>query len=579
MALRHLTLRDFAIVASLDLPLPGGFTALTGETGAGKSILVDALQLVLGGRGDAIWVREGQSRCEISAEFDRPAGLRAWLEAHGFDADSDALLLRRSIDAVGRSRAWINGSPATLAQLRELGEALVDIHGQHAWQSLTRPAAVRELLDAYGGADARPTANAWQAWRSAREALQAASAAQHNLQQERDRLLWQIGELDKLAPADGEWEDLNQRHARLSHAQALLDAAQAAAAALEGDDARAGGAVRELGRASEALQAHRAIEPEFAALIEVLDSCVAQARDAAHSLNAYLRHADPDPQQLAALDDRMGQWLALARRYRRPPEELPQLLAGWRSELAQLEAATDLQQLEAAAKAARSMFLQAAEVLSGARRQAAPTLAQAVTRAMQELGMQGGRFEVGLAPLAEPAQYGLESVQFLVAAHAGSSPKAIDKVASGGELSRLALAIAVTTSELGTAGTLVFDEVDSGVGGAVASTVGRMLQRLGRARQVLCVTHLPQVAACADAHLLVSKQAGADGATLSAVAPVLADARTREIARMLGGERISDTTLAHASEMLGAAATPAAAPTAAPAAPASAARGTRKARA
>lgn len=575
MALRHLTLRDFAIVASLDLPLPGGFTALTGETGAGKSILVDALQLVLGGRGDAIWVREGQPRCEISAEFDRPPAAHAWLEDHGFDADSDALLLRRSIDAAGRSRAWVNGSPATLAQLRELGEALVDIHGQHAWQSLTRPAAVRELLDAYAGADARPTANAWQSWRSAREALQAANAAQHNLQQERDRLLWQIGELDKLAPADDEWEDLSQRHARLSHAQALLDAAQAAAAALEGDDARTGGAVSELDRASEALQTHRAIEPEFAALIEVLDSCVAQARDAAHSLNAYLRHADPDPQQLAALDERMGQWLALARRYRRPPEELPQLLAGWRSELAQLEAATDLQQLEATAEAARCAFLQAAEALSRTRRDAAPRLAQAVTRAMQELGMQGGRFEVNLAPLAEPAQHGLESVQFLVAAHAGSTPKAIDKVASGGELSRLALAIAVTTSELGTAGTLVFDEVDSGVGGAVASTVGRMLQRLGRARQVLCVTHLPQVAACADAHLLVSKQAGADGATLSAVAPVLGDARTREIARMLGGERISDTTLAHASEMLGATAAPAVAPVA----PASAARGTRKARA
>ena len=568
MALRHLNLRDFVIVPALDLALGGGFTALTGETGAGKSILIDALQLVLGGRGDALWVREGQPRCEIAAEFDLPDSARAWLAEQGFDDESAAeagtLLLRRTIDAAGKSRAWVNGSPATLAQLRALGEWLVDIHGQHAWQSLTRPAAVRELLDAYAGTDAKPMTAAWQAWRQADAALQTARAAQDSLAEERERLLWQIGELDKLAPADGEWDELNQRHARLSHAQALIDAAHAAATALEGGDDGEEGALPSLERALTTLADQRAIEPEFAALADVLDTCIAQARDAAHSLHAYLRRADLDPEQLAALDDRMGQWMGLARRFRRPPEELSSVLAAWRADLARLESASDLAQLQTVADAARQTWLQAAQAVSRQRQQAAPRLSAAVSAAMQDLGMQGGRFEVALQPLAEPAQHGLENVLFQVSAHAGSAPRAIDRVASGGELSRLALAIAVTTSALGSVGTLVFDEVDSGVGGAVAATVGRLLQRLGRDRQVLCVTHLPQVAACADAHLLVSKQAAADGAPTSTVAPIAGEARTREVARMLGGERISDTTLAHALEMLNAPAADDAAPSPTP---------------
>ena len=554
MALRHLNLRDFVIVPALDLALGGGFTALTGETGAGKSILIDALQLVLGGRGDALWVREGQPRCEIAAEFDLPDAAGVWLAEQGFDDESAAeagtLLLRRTIDAAGKSRAWVNGSPATLAQLRALGEWLVDIHGQHAWQSLTRPAAVRELLDAYAGTDAKPLAAAWQAWRQADAALQTARAAQDSLAEERERLLWQIGELDKLAPADGEWDELNQRHARLSHAQALIDAAHAAATALDGGDDGEDGALPSLERALTTLADQRTIEPEFAALADVLDTCIAQARDAAHSLHAYLRRADLDPEQLAALDDRMGQWMGLARRFRRPPEELSSVLAAWRADLARLESASDLAQLQTVADAARQTWLQAAQAVSRQRQQAAPRLSAAVSAAMQDLGMQGGRFEVALQPLAEPAQHGLENVLFQVSAHAGSAPRAIDRVASGGELSRLALAIAVTTSALGSVGTLVFDEVDSGVGGAVAATVGRLLQRLGRDRQVLCVTHLPQVAACADAHLLVSKQAAADGSPTSTVAPIAGEERTREVARMLGGERLSDTTLAHAREML-----------------------------
>ena len=548
MALTHITLRDFVIVHTLELDLSGGFTVLTGETGAGKSILIDALQLALGARADAGVVREGASRCEICAEFDATEATQTWLQDAGFDNDSN-LLLRRTIDTAGKSRAFINGSPATATQLRELGDLLLDIHGQHAWQSLTRPDAVRQLLDGYARSDTLPVRSAWQAWREARQALDDARRAQDTLATERERLAWQIGELDKLAPLEGEWDELNTQHGRLSNAQALIDAAQQANALLEGDEDA--GALTLLARASQNLADLAQVEPEFQSLADVLASAQAQAEDAAHSLHAYLRRADLDPERLAQLDERLGLWVSLARRYKRPPEELPAVWVQWKQDLAQLDAAGDLQALEAAEQKAAEVFQKAARALSRQRQKAAPALAQAVTAAMQQLGMQGGRFEVQLQALEQPAQHGLEDVQFLVAGHAGSTPRPVGKVASGGELSRIALAIAVTTSELGEAGTLIFDEVDSGVGGAVAETVGRLMKQLGRHRQVLAVTHLPQVAACADLHLVVSKQV-TDGQIGSRVTPTGGEERVQEIARMLGGEKLSATTLAHAREMLGA---------------------------
>ncbi len=547
MALTHITLRDFVIVHALELDMGSGFTVLTGETGAGKSILIDALQLALGARADASVVREGASRCEISAEFDVTPATRDWLQEAGFDTDN-SLLLRRTIDATGKSRAFSNGSPATATQLRELGELLLDIHGQHAWQSLTRPDAVRQLLDGYAQADTRPVRHAWQAWREARQALDDARRAQDTLATERERLAWQIGELDKLAPGEQEWEELNTQHGRLSNAQALMDAAQQANALLEGDEQA--GALTLLARASQSLSELALVEPEFQTLADVLASAQAQAEDAAHSLHAYLRRADLDPDRLAQLDERLGLWVSLARRYKRTPEELPAVWEQWKKDLARLEAAGDLQALEVAEQQASDAYLKAARTLSRQRQKAAPALAQAVTAAMQQLGMQGGRFEVQLQGLEESAQHGLEDVQFLVAGHAGSTPRPVGKVASGGELSRIALAIAVTTSELGEAGTLIFDEVDSGVGGAVAETVGRLMKQLGCHRQVLAVTHLPQVAACADRHLVVSKQL-TDGRIGSRVDLTSGEDRIHEIARMLGGEKLSATTLAHAREMLG----------------------------
>ena len=545
MSLRAMGLRDFVIVRSLDLEFSSGLSVLTGETGAGKSILIDALQLALGARAEASVVREGATRCEISAEFDTSAPVQQWLSEAGFDA-SDSLLLKRTIDAQGKSRAWINGSAATATQLREVGDCLVDIHGQHAWQSLTRPDAVRGLLDAYSGIETKALAVLWQEWRSSQLALEQAKLAQSNLVQERERLEWQISELEKLNPLPDEWETLNADHTRLSHAQTLLDAAQHALRELDTDDQ---GALAQLAKAQNLLADQAAVEPEFQNLADVLASSLAQTSDAAHSLQAWLRRTDLDPQRLQSLDERMGLWMSLARRYKRQPADLAALIQSWRHELKRLELASDLAALEKALALAGQAYQAEARRVSQTRGRGAPKLAKAITQAMQGLGMQGGSFEVALNKLPQGQSSGLEEVVFLVAGHAGSTPRPVGKVASGGELSRIALAIAVTTSALGQAQTLIFDEVDSGVGGAVAETVGRLMQQLGADRQVLAVTHLPQVAACAHHHWVVTKRSDKSG-SFSELQAVTENDRVQEIARMLGGDKRSATSLAHAQEML-----------------------------
>jgi DNA repair protein RecN (Recombination protein N) len=550
VTLRRMNLRDFVIVQELELDLQSGFTVLTGETGAGKSILIDALQMALGARADVNVVREGATRAEISAEFDTPAWLGEWLQEAGFAEGSDTLLIRRTVDAQGKSRAWINGSAATVAQLREVADHLVDIHGQHAWAALTRADEVRSLLDAFGKINSKNVADKYGAWKTALKTLTDARAAQTSIETERERLAWQIGELAKLAPAANEWDELNTEHSTLANAQGLLDAAYQAIEALEGNDNGDSGATGQLAKAQQLLQNQELLAHDFKGLAELLSQSLAQVEDVAHSLHAYTRKTEPNPQRLSQLDERMTLWMSLGRRYKRTPAELPVLLAGWKTELTQLEAASDIASLEAAERKASADLTSACKTLSLARRKAAPQLGSAITQAMQGLGMQGGKFEVALTALAEPAMYGAENIEFLVAGHAGSTPRPVGKVASGGELSRIALAIAVTTSQLGKAQTLIFDEVDSGVGGAVAETVGRLMKQLGKDRQVMAVTHLPQVAACADQHLLVSKQLKAKH-TVSDVQAIAGEQRVGEIARMLGGEKLSGTTMAHAKEMLG----------------------------
>jgi DNA repair protein RecN (Recombination protein N) len=545
MALKRIFLRDFIIVSELDLELGNGFSVLTGETGAGKSILIDALQLVTGARADAGVVREGAQRTEVCAEFDTTPALDTLLNEAGFEA-ADPLLLRRTVDTQGKSRAWINGSPATAQQLRMVGEYLLDIHGQHAWQSLTRSDAIRQLLDAYAQLDTQTLALRWSDWRAARAALEEAVAQQASRQREREQLLWQIETLEKLNPQADEWPELNAAHSRLANGQSLLEAALAAVDLLQDGE---NSTLQALHGALQPLTNLVNVEPEFDDPITALHNAIAQIEDAVHTLRSYARGIEPDPDRLAELDARMGEWISLARKYRQQPEELHALLSSWKQALKTLDAASDMGALEEAERSLRRAFDTEARKVSKARTTAAPKLAAAISAAMQGLGMEGGQFQVQLEPLSTPQQSGLEDVQFLVAGHAGSTPRPVSKVASGGELSRLALAIAVTTSQLGTAHTLIFDEVDSGVGGAVAATVGRLMKKLGIDRQVLAVTHLPQVAAFADHHLKVAKQLQGK-ATVSDVAPLAADQRPPEIARMLGGDTLSPTTLAHAREML-----------------------------
>ena len=548
--LRHLSIRDFVIVERLELDFARGFGALTGETGAGKSILIDALALALGERSDAGVVRAGRDKADISAGFDI-AGLpevRTWLSANDLDAD-DELLLRRVVDAGGRSRAWINGSPATIQQLREVGEWLVDIHGQHAHQSLLRSEAQRALLDAHAGLLplSSDVAAAFRAWRAADEALAEAGAGAEALRREREQLEWQARELESLAFSVAEWEELELEHRRLAHAASLMEGAQFALAALADDDSAC---ERQVDRVADRLSALAEYDPALGEVAELLQSVQAELADAVSTLRRYGDRVDLDPARLAEVERRIEAVLAAARKYRVPPPELPGLLDAWQQRLSTLAAASDLESLTAAAARTRADYLALAERLSAGRQKAAAEMSAAVSEVMRQLALSAGRFEVALLPV-DGAAYGLEQIEFRIAGLAGIDARPLAKVASGGELSRISLAIQVLTSRSASVPTLIFDEVDVGIGGGVAEIVGRLLHELGGERQVLCVTHLPQVAARADWQWQVSKTTR-DGVTLSAILPLDAPGRVEEIARMLGGVDITEITRQHAKELLAA---------------------------
>jgi DNA repair protein RecN (Recombination protein N) len=549
--LRHLTVRDFVIVDRLELEFAAGFGALTGETGAGKSILIDALALALGERADAGVVRAGCDKAEVAATFDVAAlpVVREWLDGNDFAVD-DALLLRRIVDAGGRSRAYINGSPATAQQLREVGEWLVDIHGQHAHQSLLRAEAQRTLLDSHAGlsTQAREVGAAWKIWRAAEQVLRTASEGADVLQREREQLHWQIGELDALAFGDDEWATLDVEHRRLGHAASLIEGAQYALAILSDDEAacerQIDGVATRLGNLAE-------YDPALAEVAALIGSVQAELSDAVSTLRRYADRADLDPTRLAQVERRMEAVMSHARKYRAQPAELPGLLAGWRQRLAELDESADLAALETKVAAARQDFQVQAEKLSAGRKKAATEMGLAVSEIMRQLALSSGRFEVALVPVADGVVYGLEQIEFRIGGLAGNEAKSLAKVASGGELSRISLAIQVLTSRSASVPTLIFDEVDVGIGGGVAEIVGRLLHELGSERQVLCVTHLPQVAAQANWQWQVSK-AVRDGQTLSAISSLDATGRVQEIARMLGGVEITEITLQHARELLGA---------------------------
>ncbi|KVN49417.1 DNA repair protein RecN [Burkholderia territorii] len=548
--LRHLSIRDFVIVAALDLEFDSGFTVFSGETGAGKSILIDALALALGERADASVVRTGCGRADITAEFTPHDRVARWLDEHAFDAE-DTVMLRRVIDANGRSRAFINGTSATLAQLRELGEMLVDIHGQHAHQLLMRPDAQRELFDTHAGlvADAANVARAWRVWRDATHAIDAAKAHERELQLEREKLAWQLAELDKLAPQPGEWDEVGSEHKRLSHSANLIAGVQGALNALsEADDAM----LPQLGAIVSKLRSLADYDSGLGDALASLEPAEIQLQEAVYSLSHYAQRLDLDPARLAQVETRLDALHSTARKFRLPPDTLHEEHAARRAQLAALDAAADLGALEAAQAKAWEAYLTDARRLSKSRAQAAKALGAAVTAGMQELSMAGGSFEVALVPLADGGPHGLEQVEFRVAGHPGVPLRPLAKVASGGELARISLALAVIASAASPTPTLIFDEVDTGIGGGVAEVVGRLLHQLGRDRQVLCVTHLPQVAARGDHHFQVAKGADERGGTVSSVVALDKASRVEEIARMLGGLEITATTRKHAKEMLAA---------------------------
>ncbi|HVK95394.1 MAG TPA: DNA repair protein RecN [Noviherbaspirillum sp.] len=546
--LRTLSIRDFVIVDSIELEFASGFTVFTGETGAGKSILIDALALALGGRGDASVVREGAAKTDITADFSTNREIDAWLEEHEIAGDDGGVLLRRVIDNAGRSKAFINGISATAAQLRELGEMLVDIHGQHAHQSLLKSDAQRVLLDSQAGLqeEAKTVAAAYKTWRALARQLEEFEANAKSVLLERERLEWQVGELEKLAVKPGEWADVSNEHSRLSHAASLIEGAQEALDAISESDtspmlSQLSALTLKLGKLAD-------IDGALKPVVDVLEPARIQLQEAVYALNDYLGRVELDPERLHEVEARLEAIHSTARKFRVAPEDLPQEYATLAAQLQQLADASDLEALRKQEEKLKAAYTQEAQKLSKARAKAAKALSEAVTAAMQELSMAGGRFEVVLNP-CEAASYGMEQVEFMVAAHTGTSPRPLAKVASGGELARISLAISVIASSATATPTLIFDEVDSGIGGGVAEVVGRLLKRLGQDRQVLCVTHLPQVASQANQHFQVSKRSTA-GKTLSNIDPLDAKARIEEIARMLGGLEITATTRKHARELL-----------------------------
>ncbi|MCB1735558.1 MAG: DNA repair protein RecN [Gammaproteobacteria bacterium] len=552
--LSHIHIRDFAIIDSLELDLDSGMTAMTGETGAGKSILVDALGFLLGDRADSGFVRQGADRTDLAATFvlhDAPLA-RTWLAEQDMDADEDELLLRRVIGADGRSKAWINGSPAPLQLLRELGEHLLDIHGQHEHQSLLKKGAQRLLLDAYAGlGDTVATVSGhYRQWRDADQRLRKLQNAADDRETRLDLLRFQVQELDALGLGDGEWSALNEEHATLANAGRLLEGTGRALNLIY--DAEEGTVHDLLSQSNHEIAALAEIDARLAPLCELLEGALIQTREAADELRRYTDSVDLDPARLQWAEERISDCVRLARKHRIEPEELPAQLSSLQAELDDLEKGGEtLEALQAQVEKLSHAYLQAARDLSAQRQAAAQDLGGKVSAAMHELGMTNGIFVVLVNVEDETrfAAHGLDDVEFLVSANAGQSPRSLAKVASGGELSRISLAIQVITARTGGVPSMVFDEVDSGVGGGIAEVVGRQLRELGEQRQVLCVTHLPQVAAQAHHHMQVAKSTR-DGLTHSRIDALNDTARIDEIARMLGGIEITDQALAHAREMI-----------------------------
>ncbi len=551
--LTRIHIRNFAIIEALELELGRGMSVLTGETGAGKSILIDALGLVLGDRAASDAVRKGASKADITVCIDirQQDAARAWLVDHDFEAE-DECWIRRVITRDGRSRAYINGSPAPLNLIRQLGEMLVDIHGQHEHQSLLRSATQRQVLDVRADNDDRlaKLTTVYQELRALQKRLNALATLGREREDRIDLLRFQIDELSNLNLGPHEFNALGEEHRRLAHGERLKEASLTAYAVLYGDeedtlDAR-------ISRIINELEPLRALDEVLGEPTELLSGAQLQLREAAAELRRYGDRLDIDPERLAQVEARLADIHHLARKHRLEPSQLPAHLTALEAELDSLQNPDfDLVRIQERVAMLVEDYRSHARAVHDARAAAAVELSAAVTDAMQDIGMSGGRFEAMVKYQAdtEPQPYGLDRIEFQVSGGPGQILGALHKIASGGELSRISLAIQIVAARSLSIPTLIFDEVDAGIGGGVAEAVGRQLRRLSHRRQVLCVTHLPQVAAQAHHHIQVNKRtrkrtAGTQVMTLSN------QERVEEIARMLGGLEMTDKTRAHAEEMI-----------------------------
>jgi len=555
--LTSLQIRDFAIVDQISVEFDPGMTVLTGETGAGKSILVDAVGLVLGERGSSQLVRNGAKRAEFSAEFDISAlpDVVDWLEQQALDQD-DECLLRRVVSADGRSRAFINGNAVTMQQLKSLGELLLDIHGQHFHQSLGRRPVQRDLLDHFGDLLdlRRSTETSFEKWRSLQERLDNLQNADADRASRLDLLSFQLQELEALDVKEGELGDLQAERQKLKNSGSLAEGVNTALTKLSADvESDASSLLAEAGRSIESLLE---FDGELKAVRELLEGASIQISEAVDSLQRYGETIDMDPARRDWIEERLDALQLVARKHRVEPAEVWSLATRIRAEHDELSHAEERgRELEELLSTSLGEFRKLAKSLSSARKIAAKSFSGAVTEAMDGLGMPGGRFQISVSQLADDdaRPWGIDDIEFLISANPGQPPMSLSRVASGGELSRMSLAIQVIASDGSAIPTMVFDEVDSGVGGRVAEMVGRRLQELGEKRQVLCVTHLPQVASLASQHFRISKVT--DGkATRTGVAVLGKEERIEELARMLGGVEITQKTIDHAAEMLAGAA-------------------------
>jgi DNA repair protein RecN (Recombination protein N) len=542
---------NYAIAERVDLHFSKGMTALTGETGAGKSIVLDALSLAMGGRADAGAVRHGAKRADITASFDisRIPIARQWLEEHELD-DKDDCILRRTISKDGRSKAFINGQPCPLSQLKDLGGLLMDIHSQHQHQSLLQKDTHRKLLDEFSGAEdlAEQTRDAWKAWHRTSQKLEQRRQNADEAEAKLQLLRYQVEELDRLALGDGEQEALEQEQAQLSQADAVLHSSHQAALLCTEDETSAADLVRQ---ALQQLEQLPVDVPALADTIQMLTEAQIQISEAGDNLRHFVEDYEADPARLTEVEERLSAIYQMARKHRITPEELPELHQRLSNELAELDSGEgSLEQLEAEQQSLRKRFDELAGQLTAKREQAAAELDQRIAQELAQLSMPAVQFvtKLGRNSNDEPAPHGMEDVEFLVSANPGQPARPLAKVASGGELSRISLAIQVVVAQTSTTPTLVFDEVDVGIGGGTAEVVGRLLRSLGSNGQVLCVTHLPQVAAQCHQHLFVSKFTEQD-ATYSRIETLDDQGRISEVARMLGGVDMTEHTIAHAREM------------------------------